>query len=321
MDAEPAPVYSLFQKDRTMVKSALAAVRETFTEFFGEGPFQLAAALSYFTLLSLAPLLVVIVSVAGLAFGREAVEGRIVTEIGGMVGTEGAQLIQTVLRNAAEPRRGTLSLLIGLGTLLLGATTVFLQLQTALNQIWEVKAKPRRNAIWDFVRDRLLSLALVVGVGFLLLVSLLVSAGLSAVGTWVESRFPEWGLLQAVNQVFSFAVITLMMAVIYRYLPDARIPWRPVWWGAVVTALLFTAGKYLIGLYLGRASIGSAYGAAGSVVVFMVWVYYASLIVFLGAEITQVHARRSGTWTPPVAYAVPAPERGDGNSPAVRPPA
>jgi membrane protein len=255
---------------------------------------QLSAAVSYYTLLSLAPIVLVAISVAGLAFGREAVQGRVVEEIRGLVGESGAEVIQSVIQNASEPGTSALSLVIGILLLLVGASTVFVQLQDALNQIWSVEAKPKRNAVWSFVKDRLLSAAMVLGIGFLLLVSLLVNAGLSAWSGWVASRgsaeFPI--LMQILNIVVSFGVITLLFAMIFRFLPDVRLAWRDVWFGAMVTAALFGGGKYAIGLYLGRASIGSAYGAAGSVVVLLVWVYYAALILFIGAEITRIRASR-----------------------------
>ncbi len=255
-------------------------------------PLQLSAAISYYTLLSLAPIVLVTVALTGLVFGREAVQGRIVEEIRGLVGESGAEVIQSVIQNASQPASGWLSLGIGLVTLLIGATTVFVQLQDALDQIWGVEAKPRRNVIWSFVKERLLSLAMVLGVGFLLLVSLVVNAGLSAWSGWASSAGPDDFplLMQLLNTVVSFAVITLLFAMIFKFLPDVRLAWRDVWFGAMVTSALFTGGKYVIGLYLGRASIGSAFGAAGSVVVLLVWIYYAALILLLGAEITRMRA-------------------------------
>lgn len=262
----------------------------------GHHLFQLSAALSYYTLLSLAPIVLVTVAITGLVFGREAVQGRIVEEIRGLVGESGAEVIQSVIQNASEPESGWLSLAIGLVTLLIGATTVFVQLQDSLDQIWGVEAKPKRNAIWTFVKDRLLSLAMVLGIGFLLLVSLLINAALSAWSGWAAMAGPDDfpALMEIVNSVGSFAVITLLFAMIFKFLPDVRLAWKHVWFGAVVTSALFTAGKFAIGMYLGRASIGSAFGAAGSVVVLLVWIYYASLILFLGAEITRLRAQRSG---------------------------
>jgi membrane protein len=198
------------------------------------------------------------------------------------------------------------SVVIGIVTLIIGASTVFGQLQSALNQIWEVEAAPAKSAIGSFIRTRVLSLAMVIGIGFLLLVSLIVSAALAALDGYLQTRtaLPA-GLWQALNLLTSLGIIALLFALMFKLLPDVKLAWRDVWFGAFVTAALFTAGKYLIGLYLGHASIGSSYGAAGSVVVLMVWVYYSSLIVFLGAEITQVRrSRRLGESAAPAEHAV-----------------
>lgn len=270
----------------------------------------MAASLSYYTLLSLAPLLLVVVAVAGFAFERADVETRIVEQMQGLIGASGAEAIQLVLRNAHGPESGVLALVVGVVTLVFGATTAFVELQSALNRIWDVEADPtrKRNAIWALVRDRLLSLTMILAVGFLLLVSLVVSAGLSAAGKWFEGRMALDPLVwRALDTTLSFGVVTLLIAMIFKFLPDAKIAWRDVWFGAFVTALLFTFGKYWIGLYLGRASIGSAYGAAGSVVVLMMWIYYASLIFFVGAEITHVRTRRRRGDPPPADYAVERP--------------
>jgi membrane protein len=281
------------------------------TDFGRDRPFRLAASLSYYSLLSLAPLVLVVIALAGFVFGRDAVEGRIVGEIEGLVGRAGAEVVQTVISNAHGPEAGMVSLVLGIATLLLGASTVFVQLQSALNQIWEVKADPQhKSAVWQLVRDRLLSLAMILGVGFLLLVSLMISAALSAASTWMQGRVALHPVFwQAIDVVISFGIITLLIAMIFKFLPDAMIRWSDVWFGALVTAALFTTGKYLIGVYLGHTSVGSAYGAAGSVVVFMVWVYYAALILFFGAKITQARTKRQRGKPPPVEYAKRAPRK------------
>ncbi len=259
---------------------------------------ELAAALSYYTLLSAAPLVLIAVAVAGLAFERTAVEGRVVTEIRALVGDEGADVIEAVLRHANSPERGARSVAIGTVLLLVGATTVFVQLQSSLNRIWKVEASPRASAVWSFVKERLLSLAMVLGVGFLLLVSLVVSAGLAAIGESAGATVGDSLLvLYAVNALISVVVITLLFAMIFKVLPDTYVAWRDVWFGALTTSALFTLGKFVIGAYLGRASIGSAYGAAGSVVVLTVWVYYASLIIFFGAKLTYLQSLRRGAAT------------------------
>jgi len=276
---------------------------ETLRELQADRPFETAAALSYYTLLSLAPIVLVTVALTSLVFGRDAVAGRIVGEVRGLVGEAGAEVIQSVLRNASDPGESKFSLVVGVIALLAGATTVFVQLQDALNRIWDVEAKPGKSAIWTFVRDRLLSLAMVVGIGFLLLVSLVISAALASLGDWIGPTNAP-GLLQSINALVSGAVITLLFAMMFKWLPDAKIAWNDVWFGALVTAVLFTAGKHLIGEYLGRASVGSAYGAAGSIVVLMVWVYYAALILFFGAELTHVRSRRAHAKVVPSEYSV-----------------
>jgi membrane protein len=268
--------------------------KQSTSEFFAEQPLEKAAALSYYALLALAPLVLIVLAVAGLAFGREAVEGQVVSEIRHLVGEQGAEAVQLILQNAEFPGKNAASLVIGLLTLLVGASGVFLQLQAALNSIWDVEPRPKGNAIWNFLRHRLVSMAMVLGLGFLMLVSLVVSAGLSAINSHFSSVIAWPVVWQAVNHLGSLLIITLLIAMIYRFLPDTRIPWRAVWVGAFVTAVLFTLGKAAIGAYLGNASIGSSYGAAGSIVVLVVWVYYASLIFFVGAEVTHAYARKRG---------------------------
>ncbi len=252
---------------------------------------ELAAALSYYTLLSLAPLVLVSVALAGLVFERAAVEGRIVTEIRFLVGDEGAEVVQTILQHSRNPWRGVRSVAIGMLVLLVGATSAFAQLQDSMNRIWKVEANARGNVIWGFVSGRLLSLAMVLGIGFILLVSLLVSAAIAALTEILGTAGDVRLALQAVNTLVSFAVITVLFAMTFKVLPDAPVAWRDVWFGAAITSVLFAIGKYGIGLYLGRAGIGSAYGAAGSLVVLTVWVYYASLIVFFGAKLTYLRSQ------------------------------
>jgi len=295
---------------------ALTGWQRHVREFFAEAPLEKAAAVSYYALLALAPLLLVVLSIAGLAFGREAVQGQIVTELRGLVGEKGAEAIQMILENASQPETGTLSLVIGIATLLVGASGVFVQLQSALNSIWDMPPPPKGNALWRFLRHRLVSMAMVLGLGFLMLVSLVLSAFLSAVNSHYEGLVPWPFVWQVVNALGSLLVVAALIAMIFRFLPDVHVAWRDVWLGAFVTAVLFTVGKSAIGLYLGHASIGSSYGAAGSLVVLVVWVYYASLILFVGAEITHVHAQRhhraGGT---PVLASEPGPLlTGDGKT-------
>ena len=274
----------------------VSTLKEIAQAYWVHRPLELAAALSYYTLLSVAPLVLVTVAVTGLVFERAAVERKILAEMRELVGDDGAQVVQTVLRHANNPVRGTRSVLIGIVVVLIGATTVFVQLQSSLNRIWQVEENARQSIVWSFVKERLLSLAMILGIGFLLLVSLFVNAGLTAVGEAAGTTGGNTpGLAQAVNTLVSIVVITVLFAMIFKVLPDTDVAWRDVWFGAMTTSALFTFGKYLIGIYLGRAGIGSAYGAAGSLVVLTVWVYYASLIVLFGAELTYLRARhRSG---------------------------
>jgi len=270
----------------------MSALKEIAREYWANRPMELAAALSYYTLLSVAPLVLMTVAVAGLVFEHTAVEGRIIAEMRLLVGDEGAEVVQTVLRNASDREKGTLAVILSATVLLLGATSVFVQLQTSLNRIWKVDVNASRSLVWSFVKERLLSLAMVLAVGFLLLVSLVVNAALSAAGESVRRAAGDASVLhRTLYALVSLAVVTLLFALIFKVLPDAPVTWRDVWFGAAATAALFTLGKQVIGLYLGRAGIGSAYGAAGSLVVLTVWVYYASMIVFFGAELTYIRSR------------------------------
>jgi len=274
-------------------------LKEVVREYWSNRPMELAAALSYYTLLSLAPLVLMTVSLAGLVFERAAVEGRVVGEIRGLVGHEGAEVVQTVMRNANDREKGTISVLIGTVLLLAGATTVFVQLQSSLNRIWKVDTSLRLGAIRSFVKERLLSLAMVLGIGFLLLVSLLVNTALTAVSDSARATVGDSPVfLHAINALGSFVVITGLFAMIFKVLPDAPVHWRDVWFGAVLTSVLFTLGKFALGVYLGRTSIASAYGAAGSLVVMTMWVYYASLILFFGAQLTYVRSRSASAGAP-----------------------
>lgn len=269
-------------------------LKETFSEWSKDKASRLAAALSYYTIFSVAPLLIIAVAVAGLVFGRAAATQQLVAEAQDLLGPQGAEAIRTLLENASRTGAGIMATVIGVGTLLVGASGAFAQLQDSLNTIWEVKPKAGRG-IKGVLRDRFLSFSLVLVIGFLLLVSLVLSAALAAMGKYLAGVLPlSSALMQAFNFALSFAVTTFLFALIFKVLPDVRIRWRDVWIGAAVTALLFSVGRFLIGLYLGRSSVSSAYGAAGSLVVVLVWVYYSAQILFLGAEFTQVYATRFG---------------------------
>jgi membrane protein len=282
----------------------------TFKNWFAHDSMSESAALAYYTVFSLAPVLLVVVTIAGAVFGPDAVRGRIVRQFGGLMGKEQAEMVQTVLQKTQQEKASGLATVVGIVTLLFGATAVFAQLQSSLDRIWEVKPKPG-HFFKDFIRKRLLSFAIVVALGFLLLVSLVVSAGIEALQSYVADRIASEALwLEWANALFSFALFTLLFALIYRILPDARIPWRDVWMGAIATSILFVVGKWAIGLYLGRTASTSAFGAAASIIVLILWVYYASFIVLLGAEYTHAYAKRLEKHaTPPEAGAERHPRK------------
>lgn len=256
----------------------------------------MGAALAYYTLFSIAPLLMIAIAVAGLAFGQEAARGEIVAQIQGLIGRDGAIAVQALLKSASEPAKDIVTTLISLVTLVIGATTVFGELQSDLDRIWRVPAPANRSGIWSLLRTRLLSFGLVLGLGFLLLVSLLVSAAIAAFGKWSYGFFEgREAYLHTVNFGISFAITTLLFALIYKLMPRASIAWRDVWVGAGVTSLLFEIGKFLIGLYLGTTSVASGFGAAGSLVVLLVWVYFSAQVFLLGAEFTWVYSHEYGS--------------------------
>lgn len=282
-------------------------VKETFTEWSNDNAPRLGAALSYYTIFSLAPVLILVIAVSGIFLGREAAQGQIVDELSGVFGKEAAELVQSAVVKAGERKSGILASVLGLLTLLIGATGVMIELQGALNTVWKVIPKPGRG-LKGFIKDRVLSLALVLSLGFLLLVSLVASAGLEAMSKWMGGFLPGWVVLGYVlNYGVSIGVIALLMAMIFKVLPDAKVAWKDVWIGAGVTSVLFHAGKYAIGLYIGRASVASAFGAAGSLAVLLVWIYYSSQIILLGAEFTRAYANRFGSHVVPDDNAVEAP--------------
>ena len=262
------------------------------TDWWEDNAPRLGAALAFYTVFSLSPLLIIAVAIAGLFFGQDAAQGHIVAQIEGLIGDDGALAIQALIDSARKPTSGIVASLFGLLTLLAGATGLFGELQAALNTIWEVPDQPKYSVV-GILKNRFLSFAMVCGMGFLLLVSLLVSAALAAAGDFVGGLFPASASLgQMVNFLASILVTTLLFAMIYKYLPNVAIAWNDVWIGAAVTALLFTAGKFLIGVYLGTSGVTSAYGAASSLVIILIWVYYSAQIFLLGAEFTQIYATR-----------------------------
>lgn len=278
-----------------MAKKIFELFRQTFKEWQEDKAPRLAAALAYYTVFSLAPLLIIVIAVAGLVFGQEAVEGEIVEQIDGMVGAEGAEVIQTSIQNARSTSKSTLAAAIGVVTLLFGAAGVFGQLHDALNTVWEVTPKPGRGLLGT-IEDRFLSMTMVLGIGFLLMVSLVVSAGIGAVDKFARDVLPSVEiLLQILSFIISYGIITLLFAMMFKILPDVEIRWKDVWVGAVFTALLFNLGKLAIGLYLGNSSTASTYGTAASFVVLLLWIYYSAQIFLFGAEFTQVYTQRYGS--------------------------
>ncbi|MEO8280186.1 MAG: YihY/virulence factor BrkB family protein [Ideonella sp.] len=278
-------------------RQLLAIARAAINAWIDDRAPSMGAALAYYTLFSITPLLLIVISVAGIWFGPDAARGEIFGQIQSLVGPQGASAIQALLESVNRPAGGVVGTLVGLAVMLVGATTVFAELQDALDRIWHVPARVG-SGIWHLLRTRLLSFGLILGIGFLMLVSLVVSAVLTAIEKWATPHMGGWELLLAVlNQVLGFVLVTSMFAMIYKLMPRARIEWRDVAFGALTTATLFSWGKWLIGLYIGTTGVGSGFGAAGSLVALLVWVYYSAQIFLLGAEFTWVYAHTLGSCT------------------------
>jgi membrane protein len=277
------------------VRTIYELFRDASVRWWNDKAARLGAALAFYTTLSLSPILLIVIAVSGLVFGEEAARGQIVNELRDLVGQEGAGAIEAMVASAWSPTANLVAIVVGMVTLLVGATGVFAQLQDALNTVWKVEP-PSGYGVWGFLKDRLLSLSMILGLGFLLLVSLVINAGLSALGTYSAGLVPtDWAVvLHIFNLLLAFGVTLAMFAMIFKFLPAARVAWPDVWVGASITAVLFTVGKYLIGLYLGMSAVGSSYGAAGSFVVLLLWIYYSTQILLFGAEFTQVYASRPG---------------------------
>jgi membrane protein len=298
-----------FRTRRLSSRALWSVLKKAFIGWWNDNVPRLGASLAYYTLFALSPILIIAVSVAGLVFGPEAVRGEVVGQIQGLVGRQGAEAVQSMLEGVARPSSSILATVIGGLTAFLGATGAFIELQTALNAIWRVKPRPGVS-VKAFLVERLISFGLVVAVGFLLLVSLLVSAGLAALNRYLGNAFPGLTVLwEASNVLVSLGVITMLFAMVYKVLPDVRLRWQDVWVGALVTAAFFTIGKQVIGLYLGTSSVASTYGAAASVVVLLIWVYYSAQVVLLGAEFTRHYVEMVRGEPPPEKHAThdPAP--------------
>jgi membrane protein len=256
----------------------------------------MGAALSYYTIFSIAPLLLIAISVAGLVFGQDAAQGAVVDQLQGLIGQAGAEGVQGLLRNVSRPAEGMLATATGVVVLAIGATSVFAELQDDLNRIWQVPARKKVSSWWAFLRTRILSIGMIFAMGFLLLVSLAASAAFDAFAAWSTSSFGGWATLaHGINFVVSFVLTTALFAMIYRFMPQATIEWRDVGIGALVTAFLFSIGKYLIGLYIGKSALASGFGAAGSLAVLLAWVYYSAQIFLFGAEFTWAYAHAFGS--------------------------
>lgn len=277
------------------MRAWLSLIRETFKEYFADEAPRLGAALAFYTIFSLPALLILVIAVAGLAFGVDAAQGQIVNEVQAFIGEESAKTLQTVIESARRPEAGIVATIVGLVTLLLGATGVFGELEDALNIVWNVPKKEGFSVL-ALVKSRFLSFTLILGTGFLLLVSLVVSAGIAALGKYSSQLFPDTELLlQIASTLISLAVITVLFAMIYKILPKVKVAWKDVWIGAFLATLLFTLGKSLIALYIGKSGVASTYGAAGSLVVILIWVYFSAQVFLLGAEFTQVYSRHHGS--------------------------
>jgi len=276
-------------------KSIYQLLKTTYFEWSRDKVPRMGAALAYYTIFSLAPLLVIAIAIAGFVFGKDAVQGRIMGEIQGLVGPQSALAVQAMIQSAHRPAHGVIATIVGVAVLLVGASGVFSEMQDALNTIWKVDTTAQ-TGIWNLVRFRFLSFGMVLGIGFLLLVSLLLSAALSAVATYASGFIPIPPVaLHIIDFTFSLVFIAALLAMIFKLLPDVRIAWRDVWVGAALTSLLFTVGKFLIGFYIGHSVTMTAYGAAGSVVIILAWIYYSAQLLYFGAEFTHVYSKECGS--------------------------
>ena len=286
-------------------KNILSVSKTSFKQWISRDPFRESAAIAYHAIFSLPGLLVVIITLAGYFFGREAVNDRIAIQISGMFGAETAEQIQHIIAKASQTENSILATIIGIITIFIGATGVFAQFQKSLNIIWEVKADKSKSGIWNLIRVRLFSFGLIISIAFILIVWLVISTMLTAFGDWLTSYFPESLLvvLQVVNYILSLTIIAFLFSLMFKFFPDAKIKWRHIWIGSIVTALLFEIGKFGLGVYFGNANPATGYGAAGSVILIMLWVSYSTMIVLYGAEFTHAYAVLLSGKVPPTEIA------------------
>ena len=280
----------------TTLKQIWALVKAAASSWVDDYAPSMGAALSYYTLFSIAPLLLIVISIAGLVFGEDAARGEIFGQLNGFMGSEAAAAIQSLLESVNKPAEGAVGTIVGIILVLIGATSVFGELQDAMDRIWRAPARHQSNGLWGLLRARLLSFGMILSIGFLLMVSLVMEAVLSAFSRWWSPFFDGWETVaQVISTVVSFGITLLAFAMIYKIMPRVKIDWRDVWIGAGVTAFLFTAGKFLIGLYIGRSGVVSGFGAASSIVIVLIWVYYSAQIFLVGAEFTWVYAHVFGS--------------------------
>ena len=292
-------------KKKITPKGIWEVIKNSFSGFSDDKVLKLSGSLAYYTVFSLGPLLIVILYFCGLFLGREAIEGSIYTQMKGFIGAEGAAQIQEIIKNASISGKGNLAATIGIITLLFGATTVFAEIQDSINGIWNLKAKPKKGWL-ILIKARLMSFGIIAALGFLLLVSLGVTALVEALNNRLKEHFPDItvAIFYILNLVITFGVVTSLFAVIFKVLPDASVKWRDIISGAIVTAILFMIGKFGISFYISKANIGSTFGAAGSLVILLVWIYYSSVILYFGAEFTKAYAVKYGSAIHPNKYAV-----------------
>lgn len=292
-------------KEKFNIKNVWKLFKETISNFMGNNPMIYCAAIAFYTIFSLPAIILIMIAVAGLIFGEDNVSGQLYDEINQAIGPESAETIQKIVQNSSTDDSSWISTIISIATLAFSATTVFVTLQTSLNKVWGMKPKPK-TGIFKLVMDRILSFAMVSGMGFLLAVSLLLDTLIFLFSEWINQSFERISVLLVylIEKSLSFAILILVFALLYKTLPDAKIRWKDTWFGAFITTILFIIGKFLIGIYIGNSEMGTTYGAAGSFVIILIWVYYSSIIVLFGAEVTQTFTRLFGDRIRPSSYAI-----------------